>query len=394
MKKTVLGAVAACAGAPLVALGIGSAVASAAPPSAETCNVLSALCSGSGTSPDPFGSSVSAPTPNALAAALASRNSRQPLVGPGGSIIGNGLDADPATCGTNCDGSNGGLLLGNGGAGANGGTGGDGGLIGNGGAGGAAVAVNDTEVNTVTAIDITGKTGGAGGNGGALFGSGGAGGRGGDVTTLTNNALGGAGGAGGKSGLFGTGGVGGLGGNAWSKGSGDVSATIKSDSIPIPDAGTTTVPTPGIPFVSPAFSTKVEKSGTITTTTTGPVAGSATGGQGGAGGASGLVGQGGAGGAGGEGKTVSPVNLGLGGAGGAGGTGGSLFGGGGAGGAGGTGINDGSIQTTTETTDTKTVNTTVLRLAIGPSQAAKLQGNNAGDSPSYREQVSGWHCRS
>ena len=76
MKKTVLGAVAACAGAPLVALGIGSAVASATPP-------------------DLFGSSGFAPTPNALAAALVSRDSRQPLVGPGGSIIGNGLDADP-----------------------------------------------------------------------------------------------------------------------------------------------------------------------------------------------------------------------------------------------------------------------------------------------------------
>ena len=37
----------------------------------------------------------------------------------------------------------------------------------------------------------------------------------------------------------------------------------------------------------------------------------------------------------------------------------SLFGGGGAGGAGGTGINDGSVQATTETTDAKTVNTTV-----------------------------------
>ncbi len=83
MKKTVLGAVTACAGAPLVALAIGSAVASATPPSVA------------GTSLDLFGSSVSAPIPNALAAALVSTNSQQPLVGPGGSIIGNGLDADP-----------------------------------------------------------------------------------------------------------------------------------------------------------------------------------------------------------------------------------------------------------------------------------------------------------
>jgi hypothetical protein len=82
MKKMVLGAVTACAGGPLVALAIGSAVASATPPS------------GAGTSLDLFGSSVSAPIPNALAAALVSTDSQQPLVGPGGSIIGNGIDAD------------------------------------------------------------------------------------------------------------------------------------------------------------------------------------------------------------------------------------------------------------------------------------------------------------
>ncbi len=123
MKKTVLGAVAACAGAPLVALAIGSAVASATPPS------------GAATSRDLFGSSVSAPIPNALAAALVSADSQQPLVGPGGSIIGNGIDAD-LNCTTSCDGGNGGLLFGNGGAGKNGGKGGNAGLIGNGGAGG------------------------------------------------------------------------------------------------------------------------------------------------------------------------------------------------------------------------------------------------------------------
>src|SRR6478736_9600246 len=95
MKKTVLGVVAACAGAPLVALGVGSAMASAAP--AEPCNGLSALCSGFGTSPDLSGAGVSTPTPNALAAAPASAAGSQPLVGPGGSLIGDGLDA-PADC--------------------------------------------------------------------------------------------------------------------------------------------------------------------------------------------------------------------------------------------------------------------------------------------------------
>ena len=130
MKKTVLGAVTACAGAPLVALAIGSAVASATPPS------------GAATSRDLFGSSVSAPIPNALAAALVSTDSQQPLVGPGGSIIGNGIDADP-NCTTDCDGGNGGLLLGNGGAGANGGKGGNAGLIGNGGRGGDIVGTLD-----------------------------------------------------------------------------------------------------------------------------------------------------------------------------------------------------------------------------------------------------------
>ena len=124
MKKTVLGAaVTACAGAPLVALAIGSGVASATP------------ASGALTSRDLFGSSVSAPIPNALAAALISWDSQQPLVGPGGSVIGNGIDADP-NCAKSCDGGNGGFVLGNGGNGANGGKGGNAGLIGNGGAGG------------------------------------------------------------------------------------------------------------------------------------------------------------------------------------------------------------------------------------------------------------------
>ena len=170
---------------------------------------------GAATSRDLFGSSVSAPIPNALAAALVSADSQQPLVGPGGSIIGNGIDAD-LNCTTNCDGGNGGRLLGNGGKGANGGKGGNAGLIGNGGIGGDAKAINDT-VDSTTVTTVTGNAGGAGGKGGALIGWGGAGGRGGDVTTLTNDATGGRGGDGGASGFFGGGGAAGTGGNAESQ---------------------------------------------------------------------------------------------------------------------------------------------------------------------------------
>ena len=60
------------------------------------------------------------------------------LVGPGGSLIGNGADGDPGctTGSASCNGQNSGLLFGNGGRAYNGGTGGNAGLIGNGGAGG------------------------------------------------------------------------------------------------------------------------------------------------------------------------------------------------------------------------------------------------------------------
>ncbi|KKF01489.2 hypothetical protein WN67_13365, partial [Mycolicibacterium obuense] len=61
------------------------------------------------------------------------------LFGPGGVLIGNGLDAtalDPS-CTAGCVGGNGGLLWGSGGAGAYGGDGGKAGMIGVGGAGGA-----------------------------------------------------------------------------------------------------------------------------------------------------------------------------------------------------------------------------------------------------------------
>ena len=152
------------------------------------------------------------------------------LVGPGGSLIGNGLDAleiDP-NCTSNCAGGNGGLLFGNGGAGAFGGPGGNAGLIGNGGAGGDAVAVTTT--GTTAAVGIAG---GKGGNGGALFGRGGAGGIGGDATSEQGDATGGRGGDGGAGGLFGGGGgAAGAGGNASSIGGGVVTDTVVSTGTP------------------------------------------------------------------------------------------------------------------------------------------------------------------
>ena len=152
--------------------------------------------------------------------------------------------------------------------------------------------------------------------------------------------------------MFGGGGVGGLGGNAWSKGGGI--SHDSSDEVDVPGEGTTTGDSSGNPFGSRRKSESHNDQDRHHQTTTGPVAGTATGGQGGAGGASGLVGQGGAGGGGGDGKTVSPVNFGLGGAGGAGGAGGGLFGGGGAGGAGGDGNQHRLHPKHHETTDTKT----------------------------------------
>ena len=68
-----------------------------------------------------FGSSgFATPTPTALAAASLFPG-LPPIIGPGGWLIGDGLDADPLTCTAPCDGGNGGLLWGNGGDGALGG---------------------------------------------------------------------------------------------------------------------------------------------------------------------------------------------------------------------------------------------------------------------------------
>ena len=144
----------AFAAGPLVGLGSGTAVAA-------PCAEGDLFCEIFGGSADLLSAAAEGPQ-----AALATW--RPTLFGPGGMLIGNGIDADPATCGTNCAGGNAGLWFGNGGDGANGGPGGKGGLIGDGGAGGAGIATFN---------------GGKGGNGGAagLFGTGGRGGDGFDV---------------------------------------------------------------------------------------------------------------------------------------------------------------------------------------------------------------------
>lgn len=126
--------------------------------------------------------SGAAPGPTALAAASIAGPPR-PIVGPGGWLIGNGLDAPEDCTGSACNGGNGGLLFGNGGHGANGGNGGNAGLFGNGGNGGnGATGANGLAATTAGGTGDVGQNGGAGGrggNGGLLFGNGGAGGTGG-----------------------------------------------------------------------------------------------------------------------------------------------------------------------------------------------------------------------
>lgn len=125
-----------------------------------------------------------------------------PVVGPGGWLFGNGLDAAATCTGAACNGGNGGLLWGNGGNGANGGNGGNAGLFGKGGTGAAGT--------------VAGQAGGNGGAGGLLLGDGGDGGQGANgangVYGVSAAQAGGAGGNGGSAGLFGDGGKGGAGG--------------------------------------------------------------------------------------------------------------------------------------------------------------------------------------
>ena len=190
----------------------------------ENCLFSPKGCSGPGGS-----------TPTPLAAASLDVGALQlgglpPLIGPGGFLFGDGLDADPGLrTGADCNGGNGGLLWGNGGDGANGGTGGNAGLLfGNGGTGGNgldAVYGEDPETGEIVRLSEA-TAGGAGGNGALFFGNGGNGGEGGwddqfdqdFAVTDAIDAIGAAGGAGGAGGLFGgNGGDGGEGGFALSE---------------------------------------------------------------------------------------------------------------------------------------------------------------------------------
>ncbi|MET0702238.1 MAG: hypothetical protein ABWY93_21495 [Mycobacterium sp.] len=144
------------------------------------------------------------------------------LSNPIGFFVGDGADADAATCGTNCNGGNAGILWGNGGDGANGGSGGNAGFfVGNGGNGSDGV---DAVYNATTGLQtVLAGNGGNGGWGGLLAGNGGNAGNGGDDINPTTgeaeggdaSAVGGDGGIGGQGGIFtGNGGKGGAGGAA------------------------------------------------------------------------------------------------------------------------------------------------------------------------------------
>jgi collagen type III alpha len=342
----------------MATLGIGTAKADAGTvpltcsPSAETfCGLFTGSTGAAATL-------LLQPVQPNVTALLVDSGSSLKLFGPGGMLIGNGLDAltlDP-DCTANCVGGNGGLLFGNGGAGAYGGAGGNAGLIGNGGTGGVGTAavnkgvggaggnagllgtggtggVGSSAASTGTTAAL-GATGGAGGTGGMLFGgggAGGAGGAGGSATSEAGGATGGAGGAGGLAGLFGKGGTGGAGGAAASTGG----ELVPGDPVLTNRTGGGT-----------GSLTKLDTY-TITSTLS---AGTATGGAGGAGGASPLLfGAGGDGGAGGGAVTVSGTNAANGGTGGSGAAGATLIGSGGAGGA---AVNAGSqtdIESYTET---------------------------------------------
>ena len=253
----------------------------------------------------------------------------------GGIIYGNG--------GNGSDGGNGGSSgwIGKGGNGGNGGAGGAGGLTGNGGNGGAAGSggagadgtngTNPGDAGTDGAAGGNGGVGGAGGAGGSISGAGGNGGAGGGAGYSGNGGDGaagdatspdgGAGGNGGNAGIAGLGGAGGAGSSSGKAGAGGAQAT-----------GGGNGGNGGEGFAS----------------ATAGVAG----GNGGAGGSGGSLGNGGNGGAGGNGAAgFSGANSspgtglagdlgsdgGSGGAGGAGGAGGSISGNGGDGGIGGVG---------------------------------------------------------
>ncbi len=278
-----------------------------------------------------------------------------PIIGPGGWLIGNGLDAAADCTGTACNGGNAGLLWGSAGDGANGGNGGNAGLFGTGGAGGAGVA------------GVNNGAGGNGGNGGLLFGNGGVGGNG---ANGGPGEPGGDGGAGGNALLFGSGGAGGAGGIG---GAGAAGVNTPWDGVAkaangsngnalLPNGGNALLPNGGNAI--PGGATADQAGGTGGTGFTPTSGTNRTGGKGGVGGNGGRGGDGIAaganggdggnggsaiatstgtatGGAGGTGGNGAPGAAGAdgaaGGHGGAGGSGGLLAGSGGTGGAGGAG---------------------------------------------------------
>ena len=166
-----------------------------------------------------FVGSSGAPTPLALASA---NPVLRPIIGPGGWLIGNGLDAAEDCEGNACRGGDGGLLWGNGGDGRYGYDGGNAGfLFGDGGDGGGGL---DAFYREGTGEKLAATDGGRGGRGGFLFGNGGNGGDGGSDENLLdaddpedNDAEGAKGGNGGGGGLLGgEGGDAGWGGDAYS----------------------------------------------------------------------------------------------------------------------------------------------------------------------------------
>lgn len=97
--------------------------------------------------------------PIAVASAAPEGDAERPMFGPGGWLIGDGLDAlvlDPS-CTSLCNGQSGGLFGGNGGDGAFGGVGGSAWMSGNGGSGGDGVdAVYDADTGLLITAAIAG----------------------------------------------------------------------------------------------------------------------------------------------------------------------------------------------------------------------------------------------
>lgn len=122
----------AIAAASMATVAVGTAKADTGTTAAAACSsAIPTNCVGTGAAGRALlvGTGVNFPTlstPSTLST-LSTLPTLQPLFGPGGLLIGNGLDAlaiNPG-CTSDCVGGNGGLLFGNGGAGAFGGAGGN-----------------------------------------------------------------------------------------------------------------------------------------------------------------------------------------------------------------------------------------------------------------------------